>query len=219
MQDESVFNTPESNDSNPRSKSSNSNLILTIINVVLLVGLVVLYFLVLKPNSGTERAISKASSGNMTVAYVNSDTILAKYALVEQMRKELETSTKQYESDLSKRQAAFEKDASYFQDQVNKKTISEASAQEVYGSLMQEQQKLYELREKYSSDIAKREFDMNQLLLDSLNNFLQRYNKKMNFDYIFSYNRGGSILTANDSLDITQQVLDQLNEEYKEKND
>lgn len=219
MQDESVFNTPESNDSKQRSKSNNSNLILTIINVVLLVGLIVLYFIVLKSNDIPGKAITKASGNSVTVAYVNSDTILAKYALVDQMRKELEKSTAQYESDLQKRQTAFEKDASYFQEQVSKKTISEASAQEVYGSLMQEQQKLYELREKYSSDIAKREFDMNQLLLDSLNNFLKRYNQKMNFDYIFSYNRGGSILTANDSLDITQQVLDQLNEEYKEKND
>lgn len=219
MQDESVFNTPESNDSKQRSKSNNSNLILTIINIVLLVGLIVLYFIVLKSNDTPGKAITKASGSSVTVAYVNSDTILAKYALVDQMRKELEKSTAQYESDLQKRQTAFEKDASYFQEQVSKKTISEASAQEVYGSLMQEQQKLYELREKYSSDIAKREFDMNQLLLDSLNNFLKRYNQKMNFDYIFSYNRGGSILTANDSLDITQQVLDQLNEEYKEKND
>jgi outer membrane protein len=60
---------------------------------------------------------------------------------------------------------------------------------------------------------------MNQLLMDSLNNFLKRYNEKMNFDYIFSYNRGGSILTANDSLDITNEVLKLLNEEFVQKND
>lgn len=221
MQEENIIN-----DQNPeapvalQSKKNNSNLILTIINVVLLAGLVVLYFLVLqKDDSMPVKAVQKASSGSVTVAYVNSDSILAHYDLVKQMKDELEKNTVKYESELKNKQSAFEKDAAYFQDQVNKKTISEASAQEVYSSLMAEQQKLYELREKYSAELAQKEFDMNQLLMDSLNNFLKRYNEKMNFDYIFSYNRGGSILTANDSLDITNEVLKLLNEEFVQKND
>ncbi len=221
MQEENIINdqNPEAPVA-PQSKKNNSNLILTIINVVLLAGLVVLYFLVLqKDDSMPVKAVQKASSGSVTVAYVNSDSILAHYDLVKQMKDELEKNTVKYESELKNKQSAFEKDAAYFQDQVNKKTISEASAQEVYSSLMAEQQKLYELREKYSAELAQKEFDMNQLLMDSLNNFLKRYNEKMNFDYIFSYNRGGSILTANDSLDITNEVLKLLNEEFVQKND
>ncbi|MGE5382152.1 MAG: OmpH family outer membrane protein [Omnitrophica WOR_2 bacterium] len=219
MQEETPLN-PSNQGETPvvLKPKSNINLILTIINIVILLGLIVLYFIILKPDNLPQKALTKAS-GNISVAYVNSDTILAKYTLVKHMREELEKNTVKYETELKNRQSAFEKDASYFQEQVSKKTISEASAQEVYASLMQEQQKLYDLREKYSSEISKKEFDMNQLLLDSLNNFLKRYNKRMNFDYIFSYNRGGSILTANDSLDITDEVLEQLNGEYVKKND
>lgn len=219
MQEETPLN-PSNQGETPvvLKPKSNINLILTIINIVILLGLIVLYFIILKPDNLPQKALTKAS-GNISVAYVNSDTILAKYTLVKHIREELEKNTVKYETELKNRQSAFEKDASYFQEQVSKKTISEASAQEVYASLMQEQQKLYDLREKYSSEISKKEFDMNQLLLDSLNNFLKRYNKRMNFDYIFSYNRGGSILTANDSLDITDEVLEQLNGEYVKKND
>lgn len=203
----------------PQVKKNNLNTMLTILNVVLLIGLAVLYFIVLNnDNNIPVKAVQKASSGSVTVAYVNSDSILAHYDLVKQMKEELEKNTVKYENELKSKQSAFEKDAAYFQDQVNKKSISEASAQEVYSSLMAEQQKLYELRERYSSDLAQREFDMNQLLLDSLNNFLKRYNTKMNFDYIFSYNKGGSILAANDSLDITNEVLKLLNEQYSAKN-
>lgn len=199
-----------------KEKGKQLNLVLTIVNAILLAGLVILYFIVLKPGGGIpEKAIQKASSGSVTVAYVNSDTLLANYSLVKEMRDQLQANTTKYENELKNKQSAFEKDAAYFQEQVNKKTISEASAQEVYASLMNEQQKLYDLRERYTSELAKQEFDMNQLLLDSLNNFLNRYNKKMNFDYIFSYNKGGSILTANDSLDITNEVLELLNSEFK----
>ncbi len=200
------------------ARKGNLNLVLTIINIILLIGVIILYFVVLKPDRQIPvKAIQKASSGSVSVAYVNSDTILLHYDLVKQMREELEQRTTRYESEVSNKQKSLEKDAAYFQEQVNKGSISEASAQEVYGSLMQEQQNLMQLRERYSSELANREFEMNQLLLDSMQNFLKRYNQRMNFDYIFSYNRGGSILSANDSLDITQDVLKLLNEEFNKQ--
>jgi outer membrane protein len=130
------------------------------------------------------------------------------------MRTSLETKTSALESELKRKQASFEKDAAYFQEQVNKQTISEASAQEIYTELMGEQQKLYELREKYSAEIARQEYDLNLVLIDSLNNFLSRYNKTVNYDYILSYSRGGNILVANDSLDITNSVIKLINKEF-----
>lgn len=199
------------------TRKFNLNNLMPILNIILFIGLVVLYFIVLKPgktNAPNMALLQKASSGSVTVAYVNSDSILTHYDLVKTMRTELESKTLRLENELKSKQAAFEKDAAYFQEQVDKKSISEASAQEIYSQLMGEQQKLYELREKYSSELSKQEYDLNLLLLDSLNNFLSRYNQQMKFDYILSYNKGGSILAANDSLDITSDVVKMLNEEF-----
>ena len=197
---------------------SNNNTVLTIINAVLLIGLIILYFIVLKPGNkvvNENMAIQqKLSSGSISVAYVNSDSILAHYDLVKSMRTSLESKSSELESELKRKQATFEKDAAYFQEQVNKQTISETSAQEIYTQLMAEQQKLYELREKYSAEIARQEYDLNLVLIDSLNNFLSRYNKTVNYDYILSYTRGGNILVANDSLDITNSVLKLINQEF-----
>lgn len=203
MQDETIKSEPK----------KNWNLIFTIINGILLIGLIVLYFIILKPDNS--EILINGVSGKAKIAYVNSDSILAHYDLVKSMRDELQQNTASLENELKNKQTAFERDAAYFQDQVNKKSISEQSAQEIYGKLMNEQQKIYSLREQYSSQIAQKEFAMNQLLLDSLNNFLKRYNTKYKFDYILSYTRGGSILTANDSLDITKEVIESLNTEFK----
>ena len=194
------------------------NKVLTILNIVMLIGLVVLYFIVLKPTNKIQNEDTglqqKLATGNVSIAYVNSDSILAHYDLVKTMRSSLETQTAGLEAELKKKQATFDKDAAYFQEQVNKKTISEESAQEIYSQLMAEQQKLYELRERYSNQIAEQEYNLNLVLVDSLNNFLNRYNKKMNFDYIFSYSKGGNLLVANDSLDITSAVMKKINSEY-----
>ena len=44
---------------------------------------------------------------------------------------------------------------------------------------------------------------------------LKTLSSQIGYDYIFSYSRGGQILLANDSLDITRQVLDLLNAKDK----
>lgn len=193
------------------------NTILTITNLILLLGLIVLYFIVLKSGrveTVTHPAIQKSAQGGVTIAYINSDSIMIHYELVKEMRATLETKTRSLESELKRKQSAFEKDAAYFEEQVSKKTISESSAQEIYTQLMVEQQKLYELREQYAAELSRQEYELNMVLMDSLNNFLERYNRRMNFDYIFSYANGGSILSANDSLNITGDVLKQLNASY-----
>ncbi|MCD4746131.1 MAG: OmpH family outer membrane protein [Bacteroidales bacterium] len=198
----------------------NFNLIL---NVILFIGLVILYFFHFSDNNKNEKLhnppiIANTASGSLSIAFVNSDVFLEKYELVNQLKKELDKQGKKMEAEILSKQQAYEKDAVYFQEQVAKNALSEESAQIIYKQLMQEQDKLIELRDKYTNEIYKKENDMNILLLDSITNFLKRYNKILNFDYILSYNKAGNILFAKDTLDITESVLYELNKEYKEKN-
>ncbi|HNE28198.1 MAG TPA: hypothetical protein PLW66_03475, partial [Saprospiraceae bacterium] len=46
---------------------------------------------------------------------------------------------------------------------------------------------------------------------------LKTLSDKIGYDYILSYSRGGQILLANDSLDITNEVLQLLNARDQEK--
>jgi outer membrane protein len=56
--------------------------------------------------------------------------------------------------------------------------------------------------------------DMNVALIDSVMNFLKRYNEKYKFDYILGFTKGGNILYANDTLDVTNDVIKELNAAY-----
>lgn len=197
-----------------------TNLVLTVLNIILFIGLIVLYFIILKPDNGDNNASASAqhkAARSTNIVYVNSDSLMVHYDLVKTMRSDLEAKSRLLEQELSRKQSAFEKDANYFQDQVKKKSISEASAQEIYSSLMAEQQKLYDLRDQYAGEISRNEYELNLVLIDSLNNFLERYNQKYHYDYILSYAHGGNLLATNDSLDITHDVLNKLNKEYSMK--
>jgi outer membrane protein len=197
------------------------NKILILFNIILLLGLVVLYalFFLKSPSGDTSvaKSINKINSGTLGIAYINNDSVLANYELVKRMRKDLESKSGRLESEIAAKQKAYEKDASYFQEQVKNKSISETSAQEIYQQLMQEQQKIVDLRDKYSADLQQQEYELNVMLLDSVTNFLKRYNAKYKFDYILGYNKGGSIFLANDTLNITNDVIREINQEYLSK--
>ena len=209
------------NEAPAAAPANKTNPLLLALNIVMFVGLVVLYILHFtgsgKSGNSIGGAIAKASKGNISVAFVNNDSILSNYDLVKKMRADLEAKGRRLEGEVASKQQAFEKDAAYFQEQVAKKSISEQSAQEIYGELQQNQKAIYDLRDRYAAELQQSEMDMNVALIDSVMNFLKRYNDKYKFDYILGFTKGGNILFANDTLDVTGDVIKELNIAYKEK--
>lgn len=197
------------------------NPLLLSLNLVILAGLIILYILHFtgsgKNGSSISGAVAKASKGAISVAFVNNDSIMSNYELVKKMRSDLEAKGKRLMGEVASKQQAFEKDATYFQEQVAKKSINDQSAQEIYGQLQQNQQQIYGLRDRYTAELQQSEMDMNVALIDSVMNFLKRYNEKYKFDYILGFTKGGNILYANDTLDVTVDVIRELNAEYLKK--
>jgi len=194
------------------------------LNVVLLVAVVVLYFFHFsneKPEAGGKEepaqlpAVAESSSG--TIAFVNSDILLEKYALVGKLSKQLEKESRKKDADLANRQKELEGEAAYFQESIQNNSLSEKNAQNIYDQLMQKQQEIYQLGEQFAAELAQEEFRMNVILLDSVRNYLGRMNADNKYDYILNYNASGSIFIAKDTFDITNVVLDGLNREYDAK--
>ncbi len=197
------------------------NPILLTLNLVTLAGIIILFILYFtgsgNKNGIASGALAKANNGAISVAFVNNDSILSNYELVKKMRADLQAKGTRLEGEVAAKQKAFEKDAAYFQEQVKKKAISDQSAQEIYGQLQQNQQGIYQLRDRYAAELQQSEMDMNVALIDSVMNFLKRYNDKYKFDYILGFTKGGNILYANDTLDVTKDVIKELNKAYLEK--
>jgi outer membrane protein len=191
--------------------------LLLALNLVALVGVIILFIFHFKGNNSSNAssgALEKARKGAISVAFVNNDSILGHYELVKKMRADLEAKGKRLQGEVAAQQQAFEKDAAYFQEQVKKKALSDQSAQEIYQQLQQNQQKIYALRDRYTAELQQSEMDMNVALIDSVMNFLKRYNEKYKFDYILGFTKGGNILYANDTLDVTNDVIKELNAAY-----
>lgn len=200
-----------------QKKPVNISLVINVILGIAVIILYILHFTSKDDHAGVKAPSVPPLSGSSTIAFVNTDTILENYDLVKKLREELENEEKKKEDELVRLQGKFEEDAAYFQKQVQDGTISEESAQSIYAKLMQEQERLYNLREQYHSELREKDINLNQVLLDSITNFLNRFNAERKYDYILGFSAGGGILYAQDTFNITPSVLSGLNNEYDKK--
>ncbi|MHC1708283.1 MAG: OmpH family outer membrane protein [Bacteroidales bacterium] len=190
------------------------------LSLILLILLAVLYilfffFVIKQPQKQViPEALLYQKKGGLSIAFVNSDTIKAQYQLVKDLQENLETKFTNLNKDISNRQSALESRAADLQKKYEARQISLEEAQKMDEMLKMEGQKLYDLNQDYSDKIAQEELTMNKVYVDSINNFLERFNNQYNFDYILGYSKGGGILYARDTLDITKYVLEGLNQEY-----
>ena len=146
------------------------------------------------------------------LAYINSDTLMARYDMVTKMTAEMDAKMKSLQKDFDKKKNQFQKDVEYFQTQVELGSLSEQSSQEIYQKLMERQQELYDLQENYANQVAELEQKNLQTVYDKVTNYLSRVNENNKYyDFIF-INTG--IINVNNAYDITEMVAAGLNEEY-----
>jgi outer membrane protein len=196
----------------------NSN---TVLGLVLLAGLIILY--VLHFTGGDNQTdepvmmIQKSSGRQLSVVFVNIDSLNRNYDYVKVLRNDLEGTGRRLQTEVLSEQAALEEEANEFQRQLAANIIPEAKAKVQYEQLMQKQQMLMEKKERFTQQVAEKELDMNYRLIDTVTAFLKRFNRQYQFDYILAYKAGGEILLSNDTLDITRTVLNELNKEFQSR--
>jgi outer membrane protein len=205
----------------PKKEKGNILRIHLIIEAILLVGLTVLFILFFTYRKTSVHnapiALQKTSGKSVKVVFINIDTLNNQYLFVKKLKIDLEATGKRLESEIMSEQAAFEKEATTFQKQAAANEIPEDKAKVMYDALMQKQQALADKKERYTQQVAEKEQAMHVTLLDTVTNFLKRYNRNYNFDYILGYANAGQILLASETLDITEDVVSELNKEYKGK--
>ena len=193
-----------------------------ILNIVLLIAVAVLYVLHFTAHQGKSSTASSLPGtvsevkGSLKIAYINIDTLVSKYSLFKDNSSKLADKQKKMEAELNDKTGKFQKNYMDFQNKINKGLITTAEAQEIQKNLTDEQQNLVRLRDQMSQEFAEQQQVMNRQMINEIEKYLKEYTKEHPYHYIFSYSFGQSLLYANDSLEITQEVLSKLNENYKE---
>jgi outer membrane protein len=185
-----------------------------ILNIILFALVGYLYYLNAKGAKSTAtHAImpSAAQAGGVRIAYVNGDTLDANYEWLKQQKEAIQQRMSSAEKTLANKEEALMKDASALQEKFQSGTMTQADAEKADQSLRQRAQKLEEEKGRLSKSLGEDQKKAFNDLYANVEAKLKTLSSQIGYDYILSYSRGGQILLANDSLDITKQVLELLN--------
>jgi len=189
-----------------------------VLYAVLFLAVAGLYFLHFSGNKKTkkgETTTNNVGSPAQGIAYINIDSVIFKFDMFLDRRNDLMAKQKSAEAELNSKGAQYQKDVKDYQDKANKGLITRASAAQVEQSLGQQQQELVTLRDKLQSNLVDEEQVMNRQILEYITKFLEENRADYNYQYILGKSFGSVVLYGDNSLDITQKVLDAINKKYK----
>ncbi len=194
-----------------------------ILNILLLLAIIHLYTLEFgkkdeAPSSGEKPQTSSATSrpsGNLRIAYVNGDSIQNNYQYIEDMYEEIGSEQLRAERQLQRQLREFEKEYRQLQEEATYMTQKEL--EKAQQRIMRKQEELRKKRDELSGKVRKKETRLQKKFFRNINDFLQDFNNTHQYDLILSYQKGGQVLLADDSLEITKEVLSGLNRSYREE--
>ena len=154
-------------------------------------------------------------SSNMKIAFVEIDSLLTKYNfwndLSEQMLKKEENSR----TTLNEKGKKLEAEVREFERKIqNNGYASRERAEQEQARLMKQQQELQELQQKLANDLAAEKQKNSLDLRDSINSFLNEYNKTKGYDLIISNTAFDNLLYGNPAYNITNEIVEGLNARY-----
>lgn len=160
-------------------------------------------------------ASGNASGTGMKIAYVEVDSLMSQYQFCKDFTLILQKKSNNMRSTLSSKEQKVQQAYNNFQEKAeNNGFTSREQAEREQAAIQKSAQDLQELNNRLALELQSETDTYNQALRDSLQHFLDIYNKEKHFDLILA-KAGDNILYANKVYDITNDVINGLNKRYK----
>jgi outer membrane protein len=142
--------------------------------------------------------------------------------VVEMMKENLESKdiNTKHENLIKAKGTDFEKKVAQFKAEVqgleaNAKSNGMEWAQRKSQELQRREQELAQLEQRIMSEARQAHAVESDSLTSRIKKYIKEYGKKNNYSYIYGTGEANSVLYAEESFDITNEMIDLLNEQYK----
>lgn len=153
--------------------------------------------------------------GACDIAFIDVDSIIVNYKLSIELNDAIMKKHANMQTKLERDRKALDKDIETFQDKVQKGIFVTAQrAEEEQQRLVMRQQEFERLYNEYSSQLAVEQQNMNNQLFEKISAYITKYNTPERYKFILTRTIGGSMWYANESFNITNDIIKGLNEEY-----
>lgn len=162
---------------------------------------------VINDSTGVEEEINLSR-----IAYIDLDTLESKYKLFGKKKAEFESREKKIENELKSKAKSIEASYVSLQKQAQEGKLTQAQGEAKQRALLKRQENLEKLRTNLGTKLLKDQDAFNKQLKKKLDAAVAEYNKDNQYDYVLSYSKEGSIIHVNKELEITQEIVDLMND-------
>ena len=146
------------------------------------------------------------------IAYIDNNKLLNNYKGMLDARKAFEQKATTWQANVDTLTSEVQKAIMDYEKESTKMSKKEKSLSQQLIKTKQQQLQNYQqaIQQQYQQEDAQ----MTEQVLAKVNTFLTEYGKKNSYQVIFGANQSGNIIYAVDAMDITDQVLEELNKNY-----
>ena len=154
-------------------------------------------------------AVENTDSG-IRLAYVRIDSLQSQYEYFEELALELIEEEKVLVEDLQRRQQTLQENIALYQQEAPKMTARQREANEA--DLMRVQQQYLQVEQAAQAQLVKKQQDLTKMMREDMDKAIAVLKDELNLDFILLYEEGGQIIYANTDFDITERMVNMLNE-------
>ncbi len=194
----------------------NTSLILSIISLIAVVvfGILTLTKDGKKAEAKEGEATEEVAAEKGAIVYVDLDRILMEYDMANDLRSVVETKVQNIQAEVNRRGKKLEKDVTAYQEKIKKGLMTRSVAETQGQKLQQQEIEFNNYAAQKQQEIQEEQVVMMNQLGDAIQTFIAKYNEEKQYAMILTNTGGAPVITADASLDITDDVLAGLNEEY-----
>lgn len=167
--------------------------------------------------AGAAEAAGADAPAPLSIVYLNADTLVEQYASFRLQKEALDKRQVEAGQRLNQRGAALENEFRAVQQKIQQGLLAPSQIADEEQRLGKKQQELMAEQEKLSKELVAETQRIQLELENELRQSLDKMRELRGYDYILQYGQGSSVLLASDSLDITAEVLEILNQKKPEE--
>ena len=147
---------------------------------------------------------------NDKTAYVDTTKLIQEFSEMKAVEAEFNERSIKLKQELDSAARGFQQEVQEYQE--NMATMSQAERQATEKELMQKQQILQQQQQMKSGQLRQESDQVVDSLITKVKDFVKAYGEENDYTYIFGSNESANIMYAEEGLDITEEILAEMNE-------
>lgn len=160
--------------------------------------------------------ISLTGCQQQKIGFVDNSILINEYQERKDVEANLNTKIEAFKGRTDSLRSAFELEIK--EAELKARKLSQSAIQKLSQELQQKEQLLSQRVQFEQQQIAKESQSLNDSIIKKVKAFIQSYGVSNSYNYILGSNEAGSVMYGEEASDLTQEILEALNESYSSKN-